>query len=375
MIINTRKRATDPMEKKKKFIINTFYYLILALFVYLGIRFAVPVVMPFIIAFVVAMLLRRPTRWFAIKLRLSEKLVAIFMVILFYLAFLLLILFSGNRIFSLIGGAVMKMPSIYIEDILPLLNNIFLRLDTVFDSMDESLLNQLEQSYFQMTQSVGQTLTDFSLKIVRVVSNYAAGLPSAVVRIIITIVATFFMAADYQKIISFFMGCLSEKNQKLVRQVRTHIIEVLGVFIKSYSLIIFITFTELCIGFLIMRIPHAVFVALGIAVFDILPVLGVGGILIPWAIVAALLGNYKMMIGIILLYLVVTAIRNTVEPRLVGNQIGLHPLATLISMFVGAYLFGLIGLFGFPVALSLLVNLQKSGVIRVFTPKDKGASS
>ena len=363
------------MEKKKKFIINTFYYLILALFVYLGIRFAVPVVMPFIIAFCVAMLLRRPTRWLAVKLRIPEKPVAILMVIVFYLAFLMLILFSGNRIFSLIGGAVMKLPNIYTQDILPILNNIFLELDSVFESMDKSMLNQLEQSYFQMTQSFGQTLTDFSLKIVRVVSNYAAGLPSTFVRFVIMIVATFFMAADYDKIISFFMGCLSEKKRNMVRQVRTHILEVLGVFIKSYSLIIFITFTELCIGFLIMRIPHAVFVALGIAIFDILPVLGVGGILIPWALVAALIGNYKIMVGILLLYVVVTAIRNTIEPRLVGNQIGLHPLATLISMFVGAYLFGLIGLFGFPVALSLLVNLEKNGVIRIFSPKDNDAPS
>lgn len=113
---------------------------------------------------------------------------------------------------------------------------------------------------------------------------------------------------------------------------------------------------------LILRIPYAVFVALAIAVFDILPVLGTGGILLPWAVVLIIIGNVPLAIGIFVLYVVVTAIRNTIEPKIVGRQIGLHPLATLIAMFIGLKFFGIIGVFVFPVTLAILANMEKNGM-------------
>ena len=115
----------------------------------------------------------------------------------------------------------------------------------------------------------------------------------------------------------------------------------------------------ICLGFLLLSVPYAVGLALLVAVIDIMPVLGTGLVLIPWAIIAAVLGSYKMAIGVAALYIIMLAVRNVVEPKLVGNQMGLHPLVTLIAMFVGLQLFGLAGLFGFPIALSLYFKMVK----------------
>lgn len=112
------------------------------------------------------------------------------------------------------------------------------------------------------------------------------------------------------------------------------------------------------VGFALLKIPYAAVLALCIAVFDILPVLGTGGILVPWVIIAAVLGKYKMAAGVAVLYFIITAVRNSLEPRVLGKQIGLHPLATLVSMFVGAGMFGVVGLFGFPVVLSVVVRMR-----------------
>ena len=87
--------------------------------------------------------------------------------------------------------------------------------------------------------------------------------------------------------------------------------------------------------------------------------------MIPWSIISLIMGDIGVGIGLIVVYLVVTVIRNIIEPKIVGTQLGLHPLATLISMFIGVNIAGIIGLFGFPIMLSLLLHLNKHGVIKL----------
>lgn len=124
---------------------------------------------------------------------------------------------------------------------------------------------------------------------------------------------------------------------------------------------VFLTFAELCIGLLAFKIPYAVPIALAIAVFDILPILGTGGVLLPWAAVLFMLGNMPLGAGILALYLVITMVRNIVEPKIVGKQIGLHPLATLVALFVGLKLIGIAGAVILPVFLSIFINIRKNG--------------
>lgn len=88
--------------------------------------------------------------------------------------------------------------------------------------------------------------------------------------------------------------------------------------------------------------------------------------MIPWAIISLITGDFFRGFGLLILYLLITVIRNIVEPKIVGHQVGLHPVVTLASMLAGLNLFGIIGLFGFPITLSLLKNLNDRGVIRLF---------
>ena len=152
----------------------------------------------------------------------------------------------------------------------------------------------------------------------------------------------------------------------MIHEVKGYVSGTLIKCILSYGLIMCITFTEITIGLLLMKIPNAVLIAACIAVFDILPVLGTGGIMIPWAIISLIIGDYFIGFGLLVLYLVITVIRNIIEPKIVGHQVGLHPVITLASMLAGLNLFGIIGLFGFPITLSLLRNLNDKGVIKIF---------
>ena len=101
-------------------------------------------------------------------------------------------------------------------------------------------------------------------------------------------------------------------------------------------------------------IENAVLKASVIALLDILPILGTGGIMIPWFVVSFVLGHTTLGLKLLAIYVVVTVVRNYVEPKIVGTQLGLHPIITLVSMFIGLRLFGFWGLFGLPVGISYL---------------------
>jgi predicted PurR-regulated permease PerM len=108
--------------------------------------------------------------------------------------------------------------------------------------------------------------------------------------------------------------------------------------------------------------------ALLIALLDILPIVGTGTVLIPWAVISLIVGDYAKGICLLIMYAIITVIRQFIEPKIVGDQVGLHPVATLIAMIVGTKLFGAIGLFGLPISLAIIKDLNDHGKIHVFKP-------
>ena len=104
-------------------------------------------------------------------------------------------------------------------------------------------------------------------------------------------------------------------------------------------------------------------IAFCIAIFDILPVLGTGGVMVPWILINLIVGDTGLAIKLLIVYVVVTAVRNIIEPKIVGTQIGLHPLVTLMAMYVGTVLFGVVGLLGLPISITILKNLNDNGTI------------
>ena len=191
-------------------------------------------------------------------------------------------------------------------------------------------------------------------------------MPGLFLNIVITIIVTFFLAIDFPKVTGFLLRQLPERGKQGLEEVRGYVVGTLLKCLVSYALILCITFAELSIGLTVLKVPGAVLIAACIAVFDILPVLGTGGIMIPWGIICLIMGKWVLGVGLLILYVIITVIRNIIEPKLVGYQVGLHPVVTLLSMLLGLQFFGLIGLFGFPITLSLVKNLNDRGVIHIF---------
>lgn len=357
------------MEHKKKFIINTLFYAIIGIIVIGFCKYILPALVPFIIAFLVAALVQVSIKKFKIDSGRTRKAFAILLCGCFYAVFFLLVAAFGVKLLEGTEKFVVSIPAIYDESIVPFLDEISEQLEVAAVSMDHSVSQKIEDTFLEISQNLGKYASDLSVNMVKWISGTAKGIPGFIIKLVITIVSTFFMAADFDKMTVFFQKVIPLDKKDMVGKGADYIKNIVFVYIKSYSLLFFLTFLELSIGFLILRIPYGIGIALLIAVFDILPVLGTGGILLPWAFVLFVIGNTPLAVGILILYVVITIIRNTVEPRIVGKQIGLHPLATLITMFLGLKLFGIIGMIVVPVSLAVLINLEKNGITNIFNKK------
>lgn len=233
-------------------------------------------------------------------------------------------------------------------------------------------MNQLNAVWEQSLNSLGQQVTGLSVKVMGVLSGMASSLPAFFIRLVLMIIASFFIAMDYDALTGFCMDQMSGRTKKIFLQIKEYVVGTLFVCIRSYALIMSITFVELAVGLTLIGVEYSVVIALFIAVFDILPVLGTGGIMIPWVILEAFRGDLALAVRSLIVYVAITVIRNILEPKIVGSQIGLHPVVTLASMFLGAQLFGVIGLFGFPIGLSLLRHLNDTGTVQLFKKPGKG---
>lgn len=356
----------NQYNKKKQFIINTIYVFLIVILIYLFLKYAFSLASPFILAFFIAYLLNKPAKSLSQSTKLPHKLVSFFTVLIFYCTVGVLVSFIGIRFISRIAKIVSIIPSIYERQLVPFLITTFDRVEEAIYNIDPAIVGILSEGFNQFVRSLGEHITNFSLALLASLSNLASSLPGFFIRLLLMIISTFFIAIDFDSLTSFVKRQFSEKGNEIIDKIKGYMVNTLFVVIRSYGLIMLITFIELSIGLSIIGIPNAIFIAFLIAIFDILPVLGTGGIMIPWTLMTFIQRDFKTGLGLLLIYIFVTVMRNILEPKIVGGQLGLHPVITLMSMFVGAKLLGVVGLFGFPIILSLLRHLNSTGVIKLF---------
>jgi len=363
---NRKRLILMQTEKRRSFIINFTYFLILAGISFVLLKYVLPLLTPFVLGFCFAYLLRRPVCFLHRKLGVKGKIPAIISVVVFYAVIGALLALLGVRGFSGVKTLILGLPTLYDIYMEPVLMDMFIGVEQFALQLDESAFDLIREWDAQLIQSIGEMITSLSAGAIGAISGMAASLPGFFIKLLLMVISTFFIAADYERLTGFCMDQLSGKAKSIFLEIKKYLIGTLFVCIRSYALIMLITFVELSLGLTILGLDHAILIAALIAVFDILPVLGTGGIMIPWTVVAALSGRYSLALGLLVIYLVITVIRNILEPKIVGGQLGLHPVVTLASMFAGVQLLGVVGLFGFPIGLSLLRYLNDDGVIHIF---------
>lgn len=356
-------------EKQRRFIINVLFYGILLAATIFVCRYGLKVMLPFVIAFLVALLLKPLIRFLNGKCRVNKSVAAIVVVVLFYATIGVLVTLLVVGLISSAKAFIIQLPTLYSTKIEPVIVRTFDALDSFAQRLAPDSAAAYDVVSSRITQELETVIAAYSKKLLSGVTNYALSLPSFLLNALICVIATLFMAVDWTRLKEFVLLQLPEKAATLLKNVKRHLGATLWKYTKSYALILMITFAELALGFSIIGIKNAIPIAALVAMFDILPVVGSGMITLPWAIISLLTGQYLQALGLGVIYVVVIIVRNIMEPKIVGEEVGLHPVVTLSAMVIGTYLFGGIGLLGLPVALALVVRLDREGVIHVFKKK------
>ena len=351
-------------QKKRDFLTNVAYWAIIVVGAYLALKYLLPVSVPFILGILVAWLVI----WISKRLRWTHKLLRIGLALIIYGIIGLLITLVVLKGVSGISDLIKWLPGVYENHLLPFIMQIYAWCTQFLARLDPAVSSTLNVLLESVVSALKNLFSSLSSRAVSLLSNVATGVPNLVLSLLAMIFSTVFVVGDYEQITAFTYAHIPVWIRKFFDTIRAYLTDTLFVVIRSYALIMILTFTELSILFSIFGIDGAFLKAALIAVFDVMPILGTGGIMIPWFVISFVLGKTGLGLKVLVIYVIVTVVRNYVEPKIVGAQLGLHPIITLVSMFIGLRLFGFWGLFGLPVGISFLWK-QKNHMIK--TPYQK----
>ena len=323
--------------------------------VFLFVQYALPVLLPFLLAYLLSLLILPLSRRLSTLLHLPQKLVSCTLLTVLILggAYLLWVLAvklceeAGVLIGQLLrDGTLTKTPE-----------SIRLWLSTMAKHLGIDLLSdpaQFEKALYDLLYS---SISSLASRLPELLSSLFSALPAVFLLVAITLVAGFYLCSDGERITAALTNALPPSCQSLLLRLKKGAKTVFLRYLRAYLYLFLLTFSLLLVGFLILGVKYTLLLAFVIAFADLLPVLGVGTVLVPWGLVAILQKNYYLGFGLLILYLVISLIRQFTEPRLIGKSLGLHPLLALFASYAGFLLFGFWGMLLAPLAAIVVKSL------------------
>ena len=189
--------------------------------------------------------------------------------------------------------------------------------------------------------------------------SFLSFLPKFFISLLVFLLSCYYFSCDWQRISSFLSKKISPEKSEAISRGKKQFFLSLKQFVKAYLILFLISFSQLFLGMVLLKVPGALGIALVIALVDLLPVLGCGTVLIPWSLFSFFSGNTGLGTGLLILHFIILLVHQLAEPKVIGSSIGLHPLLSLILVLLGLHLFGLWGMILFPLTAACLIHLKK----------------
>ena len=341
--------------------------LLVCLFVFFGdivdgFLWIVKLFLPFLLAFLLSLALNPLADRLQKKLKLPKGLTAIIVIIL-------TVGILGTAVFGLIWKIISEARSIYnqipeiYESAVESFENLQNNMSYLYSSLPAEIQAVLDNIGDNMKNGFAKILEENYKPVMYGAGNIARKLPSIFIGIIVFILSLFFIMSDQENVKNVVRKCFKQSFLDKISEVGSQLKIYLGGYIKAQLVIMSIAFVVIFVGLTILKAEYAMLIALGIAALDALPLFGSGIVLIPWSIISLLSRDFKMGVGLLIIYLAIVLTRQMLESKIVSHNLGTNPLLTLMSMYVGYKIFSIGGMILGPIILVLVISFHKAGAL------------
>lgn len=300
--------------------------------------------LPFVLAFIFGFILKKPTLFLMKKLKLNNSISSLITTIVFF-AIIILILLWGITILTQETIQLGKNTQIYFTNNFPNITSFINKIQEYYKGLDPSILSSIQSNLTNIFSKFSSFTVNITGKAIKMFISFLTSVPYLIMVILFTLLTTYFFTRDMtvseNTVLNLFPKNETDKLSYILKETK----RMLGNYVLSYLLIISLTFVETIIVFLIFKVKYAVLLSILCAMFDLLPILGIGSIYIPLAILYFIFHNYITAFGLIISYAVVSIIRQLIEPKIVSSSLGIHPVAVLAALFIGLKANGISGMF------------------------------
>lgn len=322
--------------------LKIFCNLLLALTVLLLVIFLLPRLlvffMPFVVGFIISLIANPMVRFLEKWIKIKRKYGTV-IIIIGTIALIVLVCYGiGMALVVGLRGFMDYLPTMYANAEMELLQ--------AGESVEKiigkiPLLEQIHLSELRGTvqEWAGALVSGEGEPTVEAISGFAKNIPHALVSVVMGFLATYFFIADRDKLLDILNAKMPEGLKKRCLYMYNQVIKVVGGYFQAQFKIMGVIYIVITVGLMLLKVKYAWLIGFGIAILDMLPVFGTGTVLIPWAVIKLFSGNFATAAGMLVLYVVALLVHQLIQPKLVGESIGLNPFATLFFMYIG-YRFG-----------------------------------
>ena len=329
---------------------------------YVFVRFLLPYLWPFVLGLLLALAIEPVVRGLE-RLRLSRSAAVLVALVLVLGLFFALVTWAVSTLVVEITKLVEALPAYY-QTARQLVADLTERAGQFMATLPPEVNEQIYAQLARLYAFLGRVLPEALLSL--------AALPQVGIVTLVAAVASYFIGRDLRAIGAFFLDLLPPGWREHAASLAVRLIRSVGQFAFAQLILIALTTVITIAGLAVLRVPYALMLGLLSGLLDVLPVLGPGLLFIPWMLYHFIWGRVGLGVGLGLLYLGISVARQVAQPRVVGERLGIHPLAALLSMYVGARLLGVLGLAVGPLVVMLLSAMRQAGILTFGSPPGGG---
>ena len=359
MEMSYRKQLNDNRPYWKVLVSLVFSLVFTGLFLWLGMKFII-YFMPFVIGWFIAFIVHPVVNWLEKKFGIVKKFGSAITIIVVLVAVLGLLFLAGKKMFGELQILIANLPQMY-GDFEAGIKNITDAFSGIIAMLPEGIRQGGSAVASDMNQTLSKVVERISEPTMNAAEHFIRKIPALLIGTIVTILSAYFIVADRDGLIKMLKKAAPAPIAERVALAMYNLKYSVGGYFKAQFQIMLVIWGILILGFMILGIDFNFILSLMIAFLDFLPFFGTGTAFVPWIIYEILTADYKMAIGMLILYPITQIVHRTIEPKLLGDSVGLNPLLTLMLIYVGFKIGSVIGMiFAVPVGI-IFINMYKAG--------------